>query len=310
MYVRLTEHGKDYIRSFIINNSKQLSGNKTMRNVNFTRYFEVFELPDTTNTNNFEWKIRRGKKYNNVAEYANDLIKWYDEYAKEYEIDANVLGAQTYVESLYYIWDFSERSNGSPAALGLSQFLPETVKSIAIDNSRFSESEKDLIRFGLSDDYLATNWRFNTGNEVDELNMPILHQNLIDNPRLMVKMQADYMNYCANLSGGLASSALFGYNRGPRYIRSNYLDSINYFINSKNVDINSRSALEGIEYVFRIFAILGDKDNLTEYTGKPKGKYFGYDGTNVQNDNFNLNMIYPPSEYPYYFDDKFDPYIQ
>src|SRR5690606_12410655 len=49
---------------------------------------------------------------------ALQLIKWYNYYAKEYEIDANIIAAQGFAESAYKVWVFPQTSNAG----GISQF--------------------------------------------------------------------------------------------------------------------------------------------------------------------------------------------
>lgn len=286
MYTKLSEFGKKFIKHVITETGdNKLSGNKTMPNVDFTKYFEVYNLPSTTPTDNFNWKSNVISDSNVFVE---KMIAWYDQYAKEYEMDANILAAQCYAESKYRVWDFSvgkTKSTGSkyPAAFGLTQFLMMTIYGIVAKNSynvfpKFSQDEIDNLMKNITEPIKS----------YTELNKPILLQNIMDHPELMIKAQCRYMKYCANKSDSLASSALFGYNRGPEHIsKVSYTNTIN---NAKN---DSGYEKEGIDYVFKIFAILGDKDNSTGVK-KPKGYYFGYD---------NLGMNAPPNEKAKTFDE-------
>lgn len=286
-YKKLTDTGKKFIKHVVSVQQNKLSGNKTMSGVNFSRYFEVFNIPSNTNVNNFEWKMRRNSM--TVDEFSNNLILWYDKYSSIYGLDANILAAQTYIESTYRIWDFSSKINRKtsepyfPAALGLTQFVPKTIK----DNlNALSNDEIDKITYGLTDTYKSEFYE-DSLNPDAQLNLPILLQNLIDNPEIMIKLQSYYMNRCAILANGLASSALFGYNRGIGLISNkSYTETIN---NAKNFGIrknNSGYYEEGVDYVFKIFSILSDKDNLSGFKGKPQGYYFGYD----------LGITYEPTD--------------
>ena len=84
-----------------------------------------------------------------------------------------------------------------------------------------------------------------------------LHQNITDNPEIMIKAQFIYMNYIGNKCDYLASSSLFGYNRGHAFVKKNYKDSI---ISAAKHDLYYE--IEGIGYVDKIFKFLI--------------KYFGY----------------------------------
>ena len=80
----------------------------------------------------------------------------------------------------------------------------------------------------------------------------------------MIKAQYCYMKYIGTRCNNLASSALFGYNRGPRYAYPSYTKSIAMATDSENYQ------MEGINYVYRIFNLLGNKKFN-------KNGYFGYD---------------------------------
>lgn len=285
-YKKITKYGEEFIKYTINRNSSILSGHKEMVGVEFDRYDDVFGNDFDTSDNTY-WRMRSPIT---LEKYSNDIIKWYNKYGEIYELDTNVLAAQTYQESLYRIWDFSSSTKKVndkniryfPAALGLTQFIPASIDGFNYD---LTQDEKNKLYYGISNEYLKSNSRdkYSSRNKTARLNIPILLQNLIDNPEIAIKLQFTYMKKCSSLANGLASSALIGYNRGHGVIKStSYTDTINYIINN----YGDEYLKEGVDYVFKIFAILGDKNNRTK-TDKPKGYWFGYD---------ELDMNHPPEE--------------
>jgi len=94
----------------------------------------------------------------------------------------------------------------------------------------------------------------------------ILHQNMIDNPEIMIKAQYAYMKFIASQCDGMASSALFGYNRGPYLpVSSSYTKSIAKAISRFGEGYEK----EGIDYVYKIFQLLGNQNYKKE-------GWFGY----------------------------------
>jgi len=73
----------------------------------------------------------------------------------------------------------------------------------------------------------------------------------------MIKAQYVYMDYIGSKCDYLASTTLFGYNRGDGFVRKTYIDSI---LRASWYKMNYH--LEGISYVEKIFNYLN--------------KYFGY----------------------------------
>jgi len=247
-YKKLTENGKTFVKNNI--NSNSISGNKTM-NADFSLYFTIY--PPLRSTTNFLWK---SNIVNNVTTFADNLIAWYDKYASEYELDANMLAAQGYSESHFKIWEFSKNKNGSPAAMGLTQFMPATIYGIIVSNGygilpKFTNDEINKITKNITQSYLDS--KFSPYNQDKLKNAPILLQNLIDNPELLVKAQARYMKYCANKGNSLASSALFGYNRGDGLIKSTYFATVQAGANYRD-----GYEKEGVDYVYKVFKLLYD----------------------------------------------------
>ena len=189
-----------------------------------------------------------GNAITNNIQFINYLIKLYNKYGELYDLDANILVAQAYAESGYKLWNYAKTSTAS----GISQFIKSTVKEIIINNKfnitdiLFTEDEIDAI----TKDVDLINYE-NISNRHQ------LHQNITDNPEIMIKAQFIYMNYIGNKCDYLASSSLFGYNRGHAFVKKNYKDSI---ISAANYDLYYE--IEGIGYVDKIFKFLI--------------KYFGY----------------------------------
>ncbi len=98
----------------------------------------------------------------------------------------------------------------------------------------------------------------------------------MNNPHIMIKAQFRYMKYITVKCDNLASSTLFCYNRGPGYARGTYSATV---ANCQN-RAGSKYIVEGVNYVDRIYAVLGDKSGLmfpkaSKY--KIPNKSFGYD---------------------------------
>lgn len=237
-------------------------------------------------------------------ELAASLIYWFNYYAKAFELDANVVAAQTYAESQYKIWiyvQYVNQNDWQSTASGVSQFLMSTLYYVAIKNAygAFTADEIAKLTNGLCQpttnnpnpttitnekSYVVAGSGTNRPNNVNITawnNRPILHQNIIDNPGLIIKAQCAYLNYISGLCDDLTSSTLFCYSRGEKFARKTYLDTMNQCklstLNKKGTYIN-----EGLNYVQKIFGILGDQYNqLGGRQGlgsgyKPIGQFFGY----------------------------------
>jgi hypothetical protein len=266
-YTGLTSTGKQYIRN-AINSSSCLSGRKNMPGVDFTKYITVYGKDPASA--DFTWQ---SNIVTSNSAYIELLIASYNKYAQTYSMNANVLAAQGFCESRYKVWDFSighyvKSGKSYPAAMGLAQFIRETFQGILDVNEYhgitpvFTQAEKDMMYKNTSS---------------DEYNKAIILQNMMDHPELMIKAQSMYMKFCANLAKGLASSALFGYNRGHSFIdpisyTNTVLKCVNKYKNTKKSDYYK----EGVTYVWRVFSVLGDPGTETGFKKGVEG-YFGYD---------------------------------
>ena len=187
------------------------------------------------------------------GELAEALIKWYNKYAEEFSMDANIMAAQAYHESAYIIWNYAVNSTAS----GISQFIDATIYDIIMRNSRggMSAADKEAISKNMIDytyPEKPTHPPFLTDYDLGRQNRPILHQNIIDNPEIMIKAQFAYMKGISTQCDALASCTLFGYSRGPAHIKSSSYSAAIASAKSKGKSYES----EGIKYVYKIFKTL------------------------------------------------------
>lgn len=255
-YVKLTVDGKNFIKKACDSSTSKIRG----KNSYVLPYCDPKTLPDKEWVSNSKYN---GKLITTNGELAEALIGWYDKYGQTYQMDANVLAAQAFQESLYIVWNYAKTSTAS----GICQFLSGTVYDIILKaGSPFTATEKSLITNGLIGN-LNSLETYDVAYPNGKLNRARMHQNIIDNTEIMIKAQFVYMKSIANKHSSLTSNALFGYNRGPGFIRPAYTDSITAAASHK-----AGYESEGVNYVYKIFNILGNKNNpnLTGY-------YFGYD---------------------------------
>lgn len=227
-----------------------------------------------------------GKLITNNKEYIDYLIYYYNYYSNIYELDANILIAQAYVESGLKCWNYAPYNS---TATGISQFLIGTLYEVAIANSyniypKFEIDEINILTLNITNPHSASSYVVGAGkvlNQNNELfeqysiarkNRYNILVNSMNNPYLLIKAQFRYMKYIANRNKLIASNTLFAYNRGSSYRGDNYYDIVSKVKSIKGGDY----IVEGVNYVERIFGILGDKENIN-IKNKPKYYYFGYD---------------------------------
>lgn len=252
---KLTEKGEAFIRSKVNGSNKSyLQGTATA----VLPY--CYPLTQTSKVWTSNPLINGGIDYPNGIrtndQLATALIKWYNKYADDehFSMDANILAAQGYEESALKIWNYAINSSAS----GISQFVARTFYESIIKNKRGNFTDTEIIA-------LTTNmsgYTYQSGvtppinpfvvdNKLGRYNRPILHQNIIDNPEIMIKAQAEYMKWISTRCNSVASCTLFGYSRGPYLAYNN--DSYNDWINAAITKIKSGYEKEGITYVYRIF---------------------------------------------------------
>ena len=274
-YSAITIDGKTFINDVCIREGNNLlSGTHT--------YPLLYTDPKLIQTWTCEFK-HNGINVTNGSMLASALIDWFNKYAEMYQLDANVIAAQAYAESRYRIWEFPQESDSS----GISQFKMGTIFDVIVTN-KFGQipmtvDEIDTITNGLDEKTNVNSYLpKQSPHTVSYHNRPILHQNVINNPEIMIKAQCRYMKYIANNCDSLTSTSLFNYNRGPSYMAKTYSDAIKKYQNTNSKD--EKGLDEALKYVLKIFGILGDKTNYLNsklstknYNYKTPGYYFGYD---------------------------------
>ncbi len=183
------------------------------------------------------------------------LIDSINNYAKIYDIDANIIAAQIAAEGIFSLWAYSETGS-----LGVSQFQPKTLHDIVINNwgdlgeikEKFTKEEQDKIHYNISYGNTSTNDLEIFNNRENRMQV---FQNLMDNPDLAIKAQCRYMKWIANHSNNLLSTTTFAYNRGIAFADKNYLIAYNEAKTGKH-NVSAGWETEGVKYVYTIFNIL------------------------------------------------------
>lgn len=262
---KLTEKGMAFIRQKCAGTSNTLLRGKN-------KYVLPYALPVVSS--DYIWisnAKNNGKLLETNQQLGEALIAWYNKYAKTYEIDANVMAAQAYAESGYKIWNYAKTSTAS----GISQFIVQAVFDIIIQNRgsqvKFTQSEINAITKNIQGDIDDYDNTFKVSTTLGKQNRSILHQNIIDNPEIMIKAQCRFMRKIADDKNvKLGSIILFGYNRGPGYIKSNYTDTINNTIKRTYSGYEN----EGIDYVWKIYTNLFNNFGYTHLNMNQKPEEF------------------------------------
>lgn len=231
-----------------------------------------------------------GTKVTTNDQFAEYLITSFNNNASSYGIDANIMAAQGFQESAYKAWNYPKTST----AAGISQFLMLTIYDVIYNRRLITGTDKaKLIKNMELPDY-ETSWIGVVGKgkytALDRTrqykNHSILHQNVCDNPDVIIKAQCAFMNWITGRNNDLASSTLYAYSRGSGYKSKNYVELVNFVAKNKG----NKFSKDGTDYVNKIFAYLGDKDN-TEVSLDPitKGLWFGYD-INFEKSTFEANL--------------------
>lgn len=279
---KLTNTGKEFIRTICKGNDNSLITGKYNYNLPFSR----ISNSGITFTANVIDHI--GNTIIKNKELGEALIYWYDKYAELLDFDANLLAAQGYIESGFRLWHYSKNDSGSGLADLVSKRIyrhiirteyPETTESLR--SPKFTEDEINKIIVGLTNptEYLSYVYvGSETTPEISEVainNRQQLHQNIINNPEISIKAQAIIMSEIGYRNNFIISNMLFAYNR-------------NYLISDKNYPLLVEKTTKkfgddfvkiGLDYVEEILRCLSDKDNnkLNKKITKPKGIWFGYD---------------------------------
>ncbi len=276
-YKQITEKGKSFIRQVCGQSTDLFTGKNGI-------------LPYSNMTTDVLWQAKPSYKPSDTsdnvsnittnAQLAEALIILFDRYAKKYDLDANIIAAQAYAESRYRLWAYPSSDS---TASGINQFTMITVYDVIVNNNtpitpKFTVNEIATITAGLTNPTSQAAYEVDRGTPetiaIAKANRTILHQNIMNNPEIMIKAQCRYMKYFANSCKNLASTSLFCYSRGGAYAADTYSKAIEKAKGNKRKDYE----VEGLNYVLKIFGILGDANNSLGLSGyKPKGYYFGYD---------------------------------
>jgi len=198
------------------------------------------------------------------GQLGENLIDWYNLYCNEAKIDANMMAIQTFLESSYIVWNYpiTDDITKESTSMSLGQFLMSTFYEAAIGNNYDSKGgliittdERNRLTVGLPIGFTNDKNYYIAGSKYIPYRK-ILFQNVIDNPKISIKLQVRYMNYIANLTSQhkLASNALFGYNRGPALIKNTYFETVANTRRKKGDEYT----LTGINYVHKVFRHLYD----------------------------------------------------
>lgn len=280
-YKKITKQGEKFMKTIGENNGENgLIRGKNSYEVPFT--YDV-TIPSTLIAGIVD---EEGYMIFNNTQYIEYLIRIYNHYAELYDLDANILVAQAYVESGLKVWNYAPYPS---TATGLTQFLIGTMAEVVIKNKyiaepKFTQSEIDKMILNFEQPYNENSYKVGGSRDIREGEDNFLTRsrsrknryyyllNAMNNPDLMIKAQCRYMKYIASRNNNLASNTLFAYNRGSSYRADTYTGIINIVKNKKGENYID----EGLKYVEKIFGILGDEFN--KYTNvKPNGIYFGYD---------------------------------
>lgn len=288
----LTQTGKNFIRTICSGNSTSLITGKYKYNLPFSE-LENVSVNHTSNAND-----HLGDRILSNSQLGEALIFWFDKYAELNNLDANILAALTYQESKYRLWHYSKLTSGCGITNEISNRIyrfiinqenPDTDDEFAV--LLFSSNEIGAITANTTGSSNSTNYIYkgrltNQKLKIQAIkNRKVLYQNIINNPEIMIKLMSNIVKVCSIRNNYNTPSALFAYNRDYKIKNKSYINLVDQ-INKKYGDAYCKI---GIDYVFNIFRILGDKNNnkSTKKIDKPKGIYFGYDNIDYTTNNFN-----------------------
>jgi len=247
-----------------------------------------------------------------LSNLAQSLIDWFEKYGNIYGLDPNILAAQAYIESQFKLWNYTKTNTAS----GINGFKMLMVYSVILNNfggggDTMTTSEIVKITFGLDQALAVTSYEPDKGTlntqTIAMTNRPILHQNMINNPEIMIKAQARYMRYFSDNCAKLASSALLCYRTSNSHVADTYSKAIDKLRKAHGNSTESNVVKDGLDYVLKVFGVLGDVNNELEgkaFTGGYKtkglkGYSFGYNV--VSGDHhaiFKYNDVDDLAEYP------------
>lgn len=286
----LTKQGEQFIRDACNANTNNFSGSLP---------YALGRSNAQPNTVFTAQSYFQGKLITDNATLANALIFWFNQYCGDtnYSLDANIIAAQTFVESGYQLWEYSNGGNpNKSSAMGISQLYDNEIWNLFFNGDGESVTNpKDQTIFDAQQAAISTNL---TGDLTDIRNIvPFstnsttatnltaidnriqLFQNIMNNTEIMIQTQCKYMSQLGVANNNLASSTLFAYAVSGDITSKTYNDAINKAV-SLNLPIR-----DGSNYVQKIFKVLG---GLYKKTLNGFGKDYVYDST--PNDQANKNL--------------------
>lgn len=259
--LQLSDAGKNFIKNTIKNN-------KDSTQYNSSKY------------GNFSMKKYLSYNYNSGYEkFANDLISWINEYSKTFNINANIMAAQMYQESLFMPGAFNQ-VDSHLNAMGINQatliYINDTFIVNTKKSSKFTKEEKDKIFKNIS--FIQSG---NNKGQISYVDRPILLQNIFDNPKIMIKAQAIQLSsfktdYNTN---GIATMCLYFYAQGADKTTS-YPSSIIYKINKGYDKVNrpENPPTQGTHYNKSIFDSLKKNFGFTNLDNEIDYSFNSYSG--------------------------------
>ena len=302
MSKELTEHGKSFMRKvgehYGNNDNSLLQGNNGIlpfSNETDANKVWVANVKDIFNDN------RPVKTNSQFIEY---LINLYIEYADEFNVDANIVAAQGFEESEYKTWYYHTDDIRVLTSASIAQ-LPMDMMYYAIYDEELTwldDNQKNKIINGMEKPDLPSSWRnvenIDPSGKIEDRqrsNHSVFHQNMIDNPDIVVFIQCRFISYISLNNGNYASSSLFAYNSNWKNKSTNYIQLLNEFDKKEDVD----DTIKQCEYVERIFGYLGDpkQENIKKLRPYVRGFSFNYTFIDYDFNEFGVDTLtnYTPS---------------
>lgn len=252
-YKQLTQKGKEYIKKTITKNGNYTFTGKNDYAVKYSN------IPKGTNITSKAYDDN-GNQTTDASKFADLIIKWTEQYSKQYELDSNILSAQQKQESKFLPWNYS-----TSGAMGFTQFTTITIIEWIFTKKSISQEEIDILSNGINGDITKKSTYFTSSNQSQEYNQirlenfTTLFQNVIDNPKIMIHAQASLMAYISDRNNKIASSSLFAYNRGSSLKSTSYVEIIPKMANLEKkengvyIKYGREYTEEGLKYVNSIF---------------------------------------------------------
>lgn len=289
-YKELTNTGKNFIKTICSGTTDTLiKGNND------------FALPFSENStsSNIIYEANAidyfGNLITNNIQLGESLIIWFNEYAKRYKIDANILAAICYGESEYKLWNYAQYKSSS----GLAMFISRWIYDIILNDGGsfvggfFSATEKNKLKINLTNSNNKNSYIYRgfgttpSSIEIATNNRVQLHQNIMDNPSIIIKSLASLLKKLLTNNNEYLSSALLAFNCNILLMSNDYVNAVR--LTSEKYGDNK--LIHASDYIERIYRYLGDKNNILsrKKINKPKGISFGYN-IDFEFDEFTSNL--------------------